>query len=99
MKVRVVSGSHKGLTGEIKHDLAERISTLGKDGKVTVYYQRTRGARLSTVSIRVKHLVDDLDLFHTAMEFKDFPCPYCGTIGCLKTHERGRFLGLGIGEP
>lgn len=65
MKVTVISGVHKGKTGSINGDLAERKKTLGRDGKVMVkfYDNVMRAAKPGEiVFIRTKHLIENMEL-------------------------------------
>lgn len=58
MKVLVISGQHRGLSGDINGDFSERKKTLGKDGKVMVRFAKNN----FPVFIRLKHLVEDDEL-------------------------------------
>lgn len=58
MKVLVISGQHRGRSGDINGDFTERKKTLGRDGKVMVKFPQNN----FPVFIRIKHLSEDDEL-------------------------------------
>lgn len=66
VKIKVISGQHSGKTGRINGDLIERTKTLGRDGKVFVYFDGGHDfgfAPKNMLPIRIKHLMEEMDLF------------------------------------